>query len=206
MLKHRRRLVLSARPSRAWSRIRLVSRRVRSATPPSSSIVTAISASGVTALTSSRPLRAGANEGAGRPPPFTNEKAPVLYRGLLCRGLYPARNSRACAASSSQLDTLALQLALNGVEGDLKREYRKPRPTDDGGASKDQERRHLNSPQNGVATRIGRDGQHPPRGVMSAVFFGIDVGAMRHTERPVTTHQHDSDWPQTRTTAAERKT
>jgi hypothetical protein len=69
------------------------------------------------------------------------------------------------------VDTLAPQLALNGVEGDLKWEYRKPRPADDGGASKDQERRHLNSPQNGVATRIGRDGRHPPRGVRSAVFF-----------------------------------
>ena len=28
------------------------------------------------------------------------------------------------------------------------------------------------------------------------MFFGIDVGAMRHTERPVTTHQHDSRGPE----------
>jgi hypothetical protein len=49
---------------------------------------------------------------------------------------------------------LALQLALNSVKGDLKREYRKRRPADDGGASKDQERRHLDSPQNGVATSV----------------------------------------------------
>jgi hypothetical protein len=49
-------------------------------------------------------------------------------------------------ASRSRLDTLALQLALNCIEGDLKREHSKCRPADYGGASKDQERRHLHTP------------------------------------------------------------
>jgi len=84
----------------------------------------------------------------------------------------------AWAASRSQLDTLALQLALNGVEGDLKREYRKRRPADDGGASKDQERRHLNSPQIGVATRMAATVNILPAGQAGSVFFlggAIDV-------------------------------
>ena len=71
------------------------------------------------------------------------------------------------------VDTLAPQLALNGVEGDLKREYRKRRPADDGGASKDQERRHLNSPQNGVATRMAATVNFLPAGQAGSVFSGL---------------------------------
>jgi hypothetical protein len=70
---------------------------------------------------------------------------------------------------------LALQLALYGVEGDLKWEYRKRRPADDSGTSKDQERRHLNSPQNGVATRMAATVNILPAGQVGSVFVGIDV-------------------------------
>jgi len=78
-------------------------------------------------------------------------------------------------ASRSQLDTLALQLALNGIEGDLKREHGKCRPADYGGASKDQERRHLNTPA--MASHSRQTRMPPlmvnilPAGLAAAVFW-----------------------------------
>ena len=104
-------------------------------------------------------------------------KRPRLLTGASSRaGVHPARRTGdqlkpARGLLDLKLDTLTLQLALNGVEGDLKREYRKRRPADDGGASKDQERRH--SPQNGVATRMAATVNILPAGQAGSAFLGL---------------------------------
>jgi hypothetical protein len=122
-----------------------------------------------------RPLTGASSRGRTSGPATGDQLLPADSRAL--NSELPAaaslgvRGDRRLRGFTLTVDTLAPQIALNGVEGDLKWEYRKPRLADDGGASKDQERRHLNSPQSGVATRIGRDGRHPLRGVRSVVFF-----------------------------------
>jgi hypothetical protein len=49
--------------------------------------------------------------------------------------------------SRSQLDISPLELALDDIESDFKREHGERCPTDDRSSRQDQERRHLNSPQ-----------------------------------------------------------
>jgi hypothetical protein len=92
---------------------------------------------------------------------------PRRPRGLLFR-IRPG-------ASRSQLNASALQLALDGVEGDLKGEHANRCPADDSGASKDQERLH---------TELSNDGGAIPANGDAAVMvnflpasrqcFGID--------------------------------
>src|SRR5579871_3863625 len=47
---------------------------------------------------------------------------------------------------SSQLDISSLQLTLDDIESDLKREHGERCPPNDGSSRQDQERRHLNPP------------------------------------------------------------
>ena len=135
-------------------------------------------------------------------------KRPRLLTGASSRaGVHPARRTGdqlkpARGLLDLKLDTLTLQLALNGVEGDLKREYLKPRPADDGGASKDQERRHLNSPQNGVATRMAATVNILPAGQTGSIFLGL---MWRYAPHRAASDDTPARQPRTRTTAAQTK-
>ena len=57
-----------------------------------------------------------------------------------------ANLARLLARRRSQLDISPLQLALDDIECDLKREHGERCPTDDRSSRQDQESRHLNSP------------------------------------------------------------